>query len=72
MAKILLYIGIALIVGGWLALARYAGKQLAAQKEYERLPQKWHEIKQELIHKRMICRCSIIAGLIAIIISLLL
>lgn len=72
MATILLYIGIALIVVGWLTLSWFAAKQMNAQKEYERLPQKWEEVKQKLIHKRWICRSLIILGLIVIIISLLL
>ena len=72
MATILLYIGIALIVIGWLTLSWFAAKQMNAQKEYERLPQKWEEVKQSLIHKRWICRSLIILGLIVIIISLLL
>lgn len=72
MATILLYIGIALIVVGWLTLSWFAAKQMNAQKEYDRLPQKWEEVKQKLIHKRWICRSLIILGLIVIIISLLL
>lgn len=70
MASILLYIGIALIIIGWLALAWFAAKQINAQKECERIPQKWNEIKQSLIHKRWICRCIIILGLVVIVISL--
>ncbi len=72
MVTILLYIGIALIVIGWLTLSWFAVKQIRAQKEYERLPQKWEEIKQSLIHKRWICRGLIIFGLILLIISLFL
>ena len=72
MATILLYIGIALIVIGWLTLSWYAAKQLNSQKEYERLPKKWEEIKKNLIHKRWICRSLIILGLIIIIISMVL
>lgn len=45
MATILLYIGIALIVVGWLTLSWFAAKQMNAQKEYEKLPQKWEEVK---------------------------
>lgn len=70
MATILLYIGIALIVIGWLTLSWFAAKQVNAQKEYGRLPQKWEEIKRSLLHKRLICRGVVILGLIAIIISL--
>jgi len=72
MTIVLLYIGIALIVGGWLTLAWFAAKQITAQKEYERLPQKWEEVRQNLIHKRQICRVAIIVGLLAIGIFLLL
>lgn len=72
MATVLLYIGIALIVIGWLAFSWFAAKQMNAQKEYERFPQKWEEVKQNLIHKRWICRSLIILALIVIIISLLL
>ncbi|MCM1291708.1 MAG: hypothetical protein NC207_07245 [Bacteroides sp.] len=71
MANILLYIGIALIIIGWVTLSWFAAKQLRAQKEYERLPQKWNEVKQSLIHKRFIGRTIIILGLILILISLL-
>ncbi|MCI9607561.1 MAG: hypothetical protein HFJ94_05250 [Muribaculaceae bacterium] len=70
MATILLYIGIVLIVIGWLSLSWFAAKQVNAQKEYGKLPQKWEEIKRNLLHKRLICRGVVILGLIAIIISL--
>lgn len=71
MSSVLLYIGIGLIVIGWLALACFAAKQLSARRQYERLPQKWEEVKHGLIRKRMISRGMVIAGLICIIISLL-
>ncbi len=70
--KIVLFIGIALIVIGWLSLSWFATKQLSAQKKYERLPQKWEEVKRDLTHKRLVCRGIIIFGLIVIIISLML
>ncbi len=70
MATILLYIGIVLTVIGWLLLSWFAVKQMNLQKEYERFPQKWEEVKQNLIHKRWLCRSLIIFGLIVIIISL--
>lgn len=72
MATVSLYIGIVLIVIGWLTLSWFAAKQINAQKEYERLPQKWEEVKQNLIHKRWICRSLIILGMIVLIIPLLL
>lgn len=46
MATTLIYIGIALIIIGWLTLSYFAAKQIKAQKEYERLPQKWDEVKR--------------------------
>ena len=70
MATILLYIGIVLTVIGWLLLSWFAVKQMNLQKEYERFPQKWEEVKQNLIHNRWLCRSLIIFGLIVIIISL--
>lgn len=72
MATILIFIGIALIIIGWLTLSFFATKQIKAQKEYERLPQKWEEIKQAFIYKRWICRGLIILGMIVLIISLFL
>lgn len=72
MATVLLYVGIALTVAGWLALSWFAVKQISARKEYERLPQKWDEIKQTLMHKRNLCRYLIMSGLLVLIISLLL
>ncbi len=70
MSTILLYFGIALIIIGWLTMSWFAAKQITAQKEYERLPQKWEEVKQSLIHKRWIGRGLIILGLMVIIVSL--
>lgn len=70
MDTILIYIGIALIIIGWLTLSVFAAKQINAQKEYERLPQKWEEVKQTFTYKRWICRGLIILGLIVLIISL--
>ncbi len=72
MAKDLLYIGIALIVIGWLALSWFAFKQIRLQKEYARMQQKWAEIKPGLVHKRALCRWLILAGMAILIISLVL
>ncbi len=72
MTTILLYLGIALIILGWLTLSWFAVKQINAQKEYERFPQKWEEVKQALIYKRWICRSLIVLGIVVLIISLML
>ncbi len=72
MATVLLYIGIVLIVCGWIVLSLFAIKQMRAQKEYERLPQKWNEIKQSFIYKRWIARGIILVGMILLIISIIL
>lgn len=72
MASILIYIGIALIIIGWLSLSFFAAKQIKAQREYERLPQKREEVKQAFIYKRWLWRGIIILGLIVLIVSLLL
>lgn len=71
MAEILLYIGIGLTVVGWFALSWFALKQIGAQKKYDRMPQKWAEIKQGLVHKRQLCRWVIIGGLVVVALSLL-
>ncbi len=71
MSMILLYIGVALNIIGWLSLSYFAVKQIYAQKEYERLPQKWAEVKSGLLQKRWICRGLILLGIIILCISLL-
>lgn len=71
MATTLLYLGIAVIVMGWLSLSFFAGKQLSAQKHYERQPQKLGEIKQSTVCLRWISRGIILIGLMLIIISIL-
>ncbi|MCM1076656.1 MAG: hypothetical protein NC411_04765 [Bacteroides sp.] len=71
METFLLYFGIGLTVIGWLALSWFAAKQMKAQKEYERIPLKWEEVKRGLVRKRWICRVVILIGIIVILISLL-
>lgn len=72
MASFLLYIGIILIVVGWFTLSWFAAKQLKAQNQYGKLPQKWAEVKHGFVIRRWICRGIIISGLIVIIISTIL
>lgn len=70
METTVLFIGIGIIIIGWLSLSYFAFKQIRAQKEYERLPQKWAEIKHSFVIKRWICRGIIIFGLVVGVISL--
>ncbi len=72
MTTILLWVGIAIIVIGWLVLTTYAIRQLKAQKQYARMPQKWDEVKHDLMKKRMYGRLIIGAGIIVLLLTLLL
>lgn len=72
MATALLYIGIGLILAGWLSLAWFAAQQMRAQKEHGRLSQRSDELKASLVHKRWTCRAVILTGMVVIIISLIL
>lgn len=71
MEQIMLWIGVGLIIFGWLALAYFSMKQLHAQKEYGNLTQAWAEIKAKYVHKRWICRAIILLGLVDIIFVLI-
>lgn len=68
MKSILLYLGIVLIVVGWGALAYFAGKSVAANRDAERMPQRLAEVRHKYLIKRTVSRCAVIAGLIMVII----
>lgn len=72
MATTLLYIGIAIIIIGWLTLSWFASKQINAKARYEKTPAKWEEVKSAIIKKRWAGRVTIVLGMIVIIISLIL
>lgn len=65
MASVLMWIGIALTVIGFLALAWQASKRLAMKEELEKFPQK----KQTMRLHRNYCRLTILAGIILLLIA---
>ena len=65
MASILLWIGIALTVIGWIALAWQAAKRMAVKDELERFPDKKNIMKL----RRNYCLLTIIAGVVLILIA---
>lgn len=67
MANILMWIGIALIVIGWLALAWQASKRLAAKDELEKFPQKKHVMQLYRNYFRLTILVGVILLLIAVI-----
>ena len=67
MATVLLWIGIALTVIGWLALARQAAKRMAAKDELAKFPQK----RQVMILRRTYCLLTILVGILILVISLI-
>lgn len=68
MNSILLWTGIVLIVGGWIALAWQAAKWMRLKNELERFPER----RKEMLLRRNYCRFTIFAGLIIIMLSLVL
>ncbi len=66
MSNILLWAGIALIVGGWLALGWQASKRLAEKDELEKFPQK-RRVRQL---RRNYCFLTIFAGVVLLLIAL--
>lgn len=72
MNTILLCTGITLIIIGWLTLSWFAIKQINAQKEYEKFPQKREEIKSQLNRARWISRTIILIGMCVLAFTLLL
>lgn len=71
MTTLLIYAGIALVVTGSVALLLFSAKQKTAQMEQERMPHRWSEVKQGLVHKRILSRGIIVLGIIVLIISLI-
>ncbi|MDE6396050.1 MAG: hypothetical protein K2K84_02125 [Muribaculaceae bacterium] len=67
MATVLLWIGIALTVIGWLALARQAAKRMAAKDELAKFPQK----RQVMMLRRSYCLLTILVGILILVISLI-
>lgn len=68
MASILLWIGIAVTVIGWIALAWQASKRMAIKDELEKIPDK----KKVMQLRRNYCIITIIAGIILILIATIL
>lgn len=67
MASILMWIGIAVIIIGWLALAWQASKRLAVKDDLEKFPQK---LKTMQLHRNY-CWLTIVAGIALLMIALL-
>lgn len=63
MASILLWIGIALTVTGWIALAWQAAKRMGIKDELERFPDK----KNVMGLRRNYCWLTMIAGVVLIL-----
>ena len=66
MANVLMWIGIALTVVGWLALAWQASRRLAVKDELEKFPQK----KKTMQLRRNYCWLTIGAGVILLLIAM--
>lgn len=67
---ILLYAGIGLIAAGLVLNLVFSAKQIAAHKEYERMPQRWEQVKLGYLHKRILCRLGMILGIVLLVIYL--
>ena len=67
MASILLWIGIALTVIGWIALAWQAAKRMEIKDELERFPNK----KNVMQLRRNYCWLTMIAGVVLILIAII-
>lgn len=67
MAQILIWIGIALIVIGWLALSRQAAKIYAVKDELDKFPEK----RKAMLLRRTYCRLIILIGIALLMIALL-
>ena len=67
MASILLWIGIALTVIGWIALAWQAVKRMAVKDELERFPDR----KNVMQLHRNYCWLTMIAGVVLILIAVI-
>lgn len=67
MEEALMWIGIALTVIGWLALAKQASKRISMKEELERFPQKKELMRQQ----RNYCWMIIGAGIAVLIIAVL-
>lgn len=65
MASILLWIGIALTIIGWVALAWQAAKRMVIKNELERFPDK----KSAMQLRRNYCWLTMIAGVVLILIA---
>lgn len=67
MASILMWIGIIVIVIGWLALSLLASKRMAMKEELE----KFSEKKHQMMLRRNYSRLIILAGIALLLIALL-
>ncbi|MDE6577425.1 MAG: hypothetical protein K2J82_05950 [Muribaculaceae bacterium] len=67
MANIIMWVGIALTVLGWLALAWQASKRMAAKEELDKFPQK----KETMRLHRNYCWLTISAGVILLVIAMI-
>ncbi len=67
MTEILMWIGIVLVVIGWLALGWQASKRLVAKDQLEKFPQ----TRQQMQLRRNYCWLVIAAGVILLLIALI-
>ena len=67
MANVLLWVGIALIVIGWLALGWQASKRLAVKDELDKFPQRKNIMR---LHRNY-CWLTIGAGVTVVILAML-
>ncbi|MDE5791129.1 MAG: hypothetical protein K2H96_07880 [Muribaculaceae bacterium] len=67
MANILLWIGIIILVAGWLAFGWQASKRMAMKEELERFPEK----RRLMVLRRNYCRLTMLIGIVLMIIALL-
>ncbi len=67
MANILLWIGIIILVAGWLAFGWQASKRMAMKEELERFPEK----RRFMVLRRNYCRLTMLIGIVLMIIALL-
>lgn len=66
-ANILLWIGIILLVSGWIAFGWQASKRMKMKEELDRFPER----KNSMILRRNYCRLTMLVGILFIVLALI-
>ncbi|WP_303742440.1 hypothetical protein [uncultured Duncaniella sp.] len=67
MNRLMLYMGVILVAGGWLAMVITAGQQASRLRQAERMKDRYDEMRHRFMLYRTYCRVAMITGIFLIV-----